>query len=80
MDFFYSFFYNKVSKINIESILIIKPELTYSLTKNIRNLKQLNDDEKTYITYLDKDELLKIIDIYNDCIITVNQYFEEIDD
>ena len=75
MDFFYSFFYNKVSKINTESILIIKPELTYSLTKNIRNLKQLNDDEKIYITYLDKDELLKIIDIYNDCIITVNQYF-----
>lgn len=80
MNFFYSFFYNKVSKINIESILIIKPELTYSLKKNIRNLKQLNDDEKIYITYLDKDELLKIIDIYNNCIITVNQYFEEIDD
>jgi hypothetical protein len=72
MDFFYSLFYNNVSK--------IKPDLTYALTKNIRNFKQFNDNEKIYITHLDKDELLKIIYIYNDCFMTVNQYFETLDD
>ena len=43
----------------------------YTLTQNIRNLKQLTQEEIEYIKTLPKENLIELIEIYNKDICTV---------
>ena len=67
--------YKKIIPENIPEIKI-NDDTTYLLTQNIRNFKQLTPSEKLYIKYLDKDNLIKLINIYNDCFGTINEFFK----
>lgn len=53
-------------------------DLFYELTKDIRNLKPLCKSQLDYIKTLDKEQVVKIINIYNECLYAVTNMLEKI--
>ena len=45
----------------------------YELTKDIRNLKPLNEIQLTYVKNLPKEKIIELLEIYNLCLKTINQ-------
>lgn len=53
-------------------------DLFYELTRDIRNLKPLCKSQLDYIKTLNKEEVLQLIEIYNDCLYAVTNMLERI--
>lgn len=51
-------------------------DMFYELTKDIRNLKPLNDIQLTYVKNLPKEKIIELLKIYNSCLESINQLFE----
>lgn len=55
---------------------INEQQIIYNIHKNIRNFRILNKKEFEYINTMDKDQLLEILIIYNECTKLINLLFE----
>lgn len=53
-------------------------DMFYELTKDIRNLKPLNDLQLEYIKTLPKEKIVEVLDIYNQCLKNINELLERI--
>jgi hypothetical protein len=53
-------------------------DLFYELSKDIRNLKPLNEIQLTYIKTLPKDKIFELLQIYNLCLTNINHLMENL--
>ena len=83
MEFFFNYGLNNSDKI-IPSHYFNQDEkfkdidLFYELTKDIRNLKPLSNQQLEYVNTLPKEKIINLLNIYNECLDNINNILEKI--
>ena len=52
-------------------------DMFYELTKDIRNFKPLNEIQLTYVKKLSKEKIIELLKIFNICLKTITELFND---